>query len=186
MKFLLKTQRKVEFHSLDTKQSHSQNQNKSFTNNSYVCGTAAGHGGGDNRQPGDGEINKNKQSEKSIFPCLACNTDGVTDLRSTQHYMGSCDIWNSFSINDKEKRVKCRKHPFATNHTNDSCSRSIGNCRICSETSHHVLLCPKRLIKSSTNVAKVSASSLSTQSDNPMLPVMVQAQFVTGLNGSTI
>ena len=28
MKFLLKTQRKVEFHSLDTKQSHGQNQNK--------------------------------------------------------------------------------------------------------------------------------------------------------------
>ena len=41
MKFLLKTQRKVKLHLLDTKQSHGQNQN-----NSYVCGAAAGQGGG--------------------------------------------------------------------------------------------------------------------------------------------
>ena len=173
MKFLLKTQRKVEFHSLDTKQSHSQNQNKSFTNSSYVCGTAAGHGGGDNRQVGDGGINKNKTKPiKPFFPCLACNVDGVTNLQSITHSMDTCDIWNGFSVKEKEKRVKCKKHPFAKNHTTESCPFSnITKCRICSGTCHHFLLCPRRKASTNSTITKTMTSKTN------LLPVMVQTTF---------
>ena len=113
MKFLLKTQRKVEFHSLDTKQSQGQNQNKSFTNNSYVCGTAAGQGGGGNRQAGYGGINNNNKNKpiKPFFPCLACNVDGVTNLESTTHSMDTCDIWNGFSVKEKEYVIASSRPP---------------------------------------------------------------------------
>ena len=102
MKFLLKTQRTVEFHSFDSKQSHGQN--KSFTNNSYVCGSVVDRGGGGTGHAGNEASVKKKSSEsRTLFPCLACNVDGVTDLRATQHSMDTCDIWNGLSIKEKEK-----------------------------------------------------------------------------------
>ena len=117
MKFLLKTQRMVEFHSLDTKQC--SGQGRAFTNSSYVNGSTVlvEKGGAGNDCSGGGGINRNKFNEQSLSPCIVCNTDGVTDLRSTQHSMNTCDIWNSLSVKDKEKKVKCRKPPFATQTT---------------------------------------------------------------------
>ena len=80
--------------------------------------------------------------------------------------------------------VKCLKHPFKDDHSTQECTVSGKACKFCKKDSHHVLLCPKKPTKSSTNVAKVSASSLSTKSDNSMLPVMVQAQFVQDWNSN--
>ena len=169
MKFLQKTQRKVEFHSLDTKQSGAQG--RSFTNNSYVSGQSIDRGNSNAVRANSGESNKKKE-ERSLFPCLVCNADGVTDLRSTQHPMDSCDVWNGLSVREKEKKVKCKKHPFATNHTTDSCTKSVAKCRLCSETSHHFLLCPKR--KTSTK----SANTKMMSGDSDLLPVMVQTAYV--------
>ena len=104
MKFLQKTQRKVEFHSLDTKQSGAQG--RSFTNNSYVSGQSIDRGNSNAVRANSGESNKKKE-ERSLFPCLVCNADGVTDLRSTQHPMDSCDVWNGLSVREKEKKVAC-------------------------------------------------------------------------------
>ena len=79
MKFLLKTQRKVEFHSFDSKQS--PGQNKSFTHNSYVCGSVGGHVGGGYSNTGSGGFSQDRtKDERPLFPCLICNADGATDL----------------------------------------------------------------------------------------------------------
>ena len=48
-----------------------------------------------------------------LLTCLACNTDGITDLHLTQHSMEMCEVWNSLSLKEKEKKVKCKKHLFA-------------------------------------------------------------------------
>ena len=148
-------------------------------NNSYVCGTAAGLGEGDNRQAGDGGINKNKTKPiKPFFPCLACNVDGVTNLQSITHSMDTCDIWNGFSVKEKEKRVKCKKHPFAKNHTTESCPFSnITKCRICSGTCHHFLLCPRRKASTNSTITKTMTSKTN------LLPVMVQTAFVNTPKG---
>ena len=60
MKFLVKTQRKVEFHSLETKQTGGQG--RAFTNNSYVSGSTVmvERGGRENDRASSGGINKNK------------------------------------------------------------------------------------------------------------------------------
>ena len=83
-------------------------------------------------------------------------------------------------------KVKCVKHPFKDDHTTQECTVSGRTCKFCKKDSHHFLLCFKKPVKSSSKVAKASASSLTAQSDNAMLPVMLQAQFVPGLNGSKI
>ena len=76
MKFLLKTQRMVEFHSLDTKQC--SGQGRAFTNSSYVNGSTVlvEKGGAGNDRYGGGGINRNKFNEQSLSPCIVCNTDG--------------------------------------------------------------------------------------------------------------
>ena len=129
---------------------------------------------------------KKFRPDRFLRPCLACNVDGATDLRSTCHPMETCSVWNSLPQEERETMVTCLKHPFKDDHSTQECTVSGKACKFCKNDDHHHLLCPKMPNKSNTNVAKLSASSLSTQSDNSMLPVMVQAQFVTGLHGSKI
>ena len=87
--------------------------------------------------------------------------------------MDTCDIWNGFSVKEKEKRVKCKKHPFAKNHTTESCPFSnITKCRICSGTCHHFLLCPRRKASTNSTITKTMTSKTN------LLPVMVQTAFV--------
>ena len=134
---------------------------------------------------GDVPVGKKVRPDKIWKPCFACDVDGATDLRSTCHPMESCSVWNGLSQKDRERKVKCLKHPFRDDHTTQDCTMTGRKCKLCSNDSHHFLLCSKKpLIKSSSRVAKVS--SMTAQSEQAMLPVMVQAQFVSGLDGSKI
>ena len=185
MKFLKKTKKQVEYQSSESRQSVSHG--KSITISSFVTGSevrSSGQGGGaqgGGHGGGCDGVQKRGVEERTLFPCLACNSDGVTDLRSTQHPMDSCEVWNSLSMRDKEKKVKCKKHPFATGHTDNECTKTISKCRLCSETSHHFLLCPKR--KTST---KSMISTMSMISTSELPPVMVQTAYVSsGRGGST-
>ena len=91
--------------------------------------------------------------------------------------MDTCDIWNGLSIKEKEKRVKCKKHPFAKNHTTDTCSNPVAKCKMCSGTCHHFLLCPKRKTSTKSTITKTMTSSTN------LLPVMVQTAFVKSRKG---
>jgi hypothetical protein len=123
-----------------------------------------------------------RQNDRSWKACLACDVDGATDLRATQHPMESCEVWNSLTVKEREKKVKCLKHPFKSDHTTQTCTISGRKCKFCSQDSHHFLLCPKKpVVKSASR-----AATMSVQSDQVMLPVMVQAQFVTAPDNSSI
>ena len=89
-----------------TKQNNSQSQNRSYTYNSYVGSSVPDKVGGSQTQTGDGGTSgSNTKDGRPLFPCLACNTDGVTDLHSTQHSMETCEVWNSISLKEKESQV---------------------------------------------------------------------------------
>ena len=89
-------------------------------------------------------------------------------------------MWKSLSQSDKERKVKCIKHPFKDDHTTQSCTVTGKTCKFCSKETHHFLLCPNP-VKSSSNVAKIN-----TTSRNSMSPVLVQAQYVAAQDGSKI
>ena len=89
-------------------------------------------------------------------------------------------MWKSLSQSDKERKVKCIKHPFKDDHTTQSCTVTGKKCKFCSRETHHFLLCPNP-VKSSSNVAK-----LNTTSTNSMSPVLIQAQYVAAPDGSKI
>merc|ERR1712096_532577 len=74
--------------------------------------------------------------------------------------MSSCAVWTGLSQRDKEKRVKCIKHPFKSDHLTQNCTVSGRRCRNCSLDTHHFLLCPKKPAKSKSNVAKISTIDL--------------------------
>ena len=89
------------------------------------------------------------------------------------------------SQKDRERKVKCVKHPFADDHTTSACTVASYKCKLCAKDSHHFLLCFKKPpTKSSSKVAKVA--TMTAKNTNTMLPVMVQAQFVTGCDKSEI
>ena len=117
-------------------------------------------------------------------PCLACNVDGATDLSTLEHPMENCEVWRSLNQKEKEKRVKCIKHPFKSDHLTKDCTTKGRKCKICNQDSHHFLLCAKKPVKSGSNVAKTS-SNTATGSQSK-LPVMLQAQFVTGVHNTKI
>ena len=130
----------------------------------------------------EASVGVRKVDRKPWKPCLACDVDGATDLRATQHPMEPCEVWNSMTLKEKEKKVKCLKHPFNVDHTTQNCTVSGRKCKICSQDSHHFLLCPKKPVTKSTS----RAATMTVQSDHAMLPVMVQAQFVAAPDNSDI
>ena len=146
---------------------------KSTTQMNYVVG--ATFTGKAEEKPFDRD-GKKPRAERIWKPCLACDVDGATDLRSTCHPMETCSVWNSLTQKEREKKVKCVKHPFKDDHTTQECTVSGRTCKLCKKDSHHFLLCFKKPVKSSSKVAKASASSLTAQSDNAMQGVIF---FVT-------
>ena len=178
--FLNKAKKRVDYH---LNKSASGGCGKSTTQMNYVVGATFTGKAEDKSFDRDG--NKPK-TERKWKPCLACNVDGATDLRSICHPMETCSVWNSLPPKEREKKVKCVKHPFKDDHTTQECTVSGRTCKICKQDRHHFLLCSKKPVKSSSKVSSVSATSLAAQSDNAMLPVMLQAQYVPGLNGSKI
>ena len=112
--------------------------------------------------------------------CLGCD-DGATNEDVIKHSMETCEVWNSLKVREKEAKVKCKKHPFARDHTSADCNTSIRPCRICQERSHHSLLCPKR--KLVTKSAKATVTVKTNVSASVENPVIVQALFVQSLAG---
>ena len=125
--------------------------------------------------------NNDKKTERQWNNCLACDVDGATDLRSIQHPMESCGVWKSLSQKEKEKKVKCVKHPFKDDHTTQTCTVTGRKCKFCSKDTHHFLLCPKPVAKSSSNTTTLTATSVESMS-----PVLVQSLYVSAPDGSKI
>ena len=125
-----------------------------------------------------------EKKERQWNPCLACNIDGATDSRSTCHPMDTCQVWASLTRRDKEKLVKCVKHPFKSNHSTAQCTVKAKKCKFCSKEDHHFLLCPSKQVKASSNVASVTSNT--AYCDQSKLPVLLQAQFVQGPSGNKI
>ena len=115
--------------------------------------------------------------------CLACNVDGATDLEVVQHGMEKCEVWNSLSLKEKQRKVKCLKHPFHDDHTTGTCTYKGRPCKICSQDGHHFLLCPK-----ASKSAKTSSNSTTMTAINGdgMLPVLLQMQYVFTPGGSGV
>ena len=158
MKYLNDAKKMVDYH---ISQNASGGCEKSTTQVSFVMGTTltakvvAGTGDG-----------KKRGAERpwSWYPCLACNVDGATNQDSTCHPMNTCSVWNSLTMEEKNGKVKCLKHPFKDDHTTQECTVSGRTCKLCKQDDHHFLLCSKMSAKSNTNVSKVSASSFSALS----------------------
>ena len=182
LSFLKKSKTRIEYLTAESRQS-SGGAARSVKQVHFVTGVTLV--GNIPLSPKDPPAGGKRDKARNWKPCLACNVDGATDLTAVQHPMESCAVWDSFSLKDKERRVKCIKHPFKSDHTTQNCTVSGKRCKYCSQDSHHFLLCPKKPVRTKTNVAKVSTNTAVTVTQ-PMLPVMVQAQFVTGENNSKI
>ena len=179
MLFLTKSKKRVENQTSSLNQiSGGGNQGKSITQFNVVTGAVSLVA----KQAADSS--KKKKKERVWNPCLACNVDGCTDLATITHPMDSCSVWNGLSQREKESRAKCLKHPFKTDHSTADCTVSGKRCKICSKDGHHFLLCPSRK-KGNANVAKVTSSN-TAKGDRTKNPVMLQAQFVSGPNGSRL
>ena len=157
---------------VDSRSSFNNNVLKSSTHVNFVTGMMSDK---------ENTSSVKTASLRSWNPCLACNVDGATDLRSTQHPMESCDVWKNLTQKEKEKKVKCIKHPFKDDHTTQSCTVNGRKCKLCSKDTHHFLLCPKPVAKSSSNTATLATTSIESLS-----PVLVQSLFVDAPDGSKI
>ena len=126
-----------------------------------------------------------KKKERLWNRCLACDVDGATDLRAICHPMETCSVWNSLSQREKERKVKCLKHPFKIDHTTSECTVSGKACKFCSQDSHHFLLCAERKVNSSSNAAKISSATAQTNRSSK-LATLVQAQYVSTPHGGKV
>ena len=108
---------------------------KSQTNTCFVTGTTFV---ADSRSNvGDKNV---QEKSGNLKPCLICSSDGATNLEASLHPMNTCDVWKSLSIERRLVKVKCKKHPFATNHTTSTCKKKIWPCNNCKEDNHNSLL----------------------------------------------
>ena len=111
MEFLVVNKKRIEYMTSDMRYSVQDGGNKSVTNMNFVTGVSA------TVAKSSTLVSGSKSSVRNWKACLACDIDGATNLAAVQHPMESCAVWNSLSIREKESRVKCRKHPFKTDHT---------------------------------------------------------------------
>ena len=126
-------------------------------NHCFVTGTTITQSSGDKIDM------RGTASRASSLPCLACSVDGATDLTSCMHNMGSCLVWASLSLQQRQSLVKCIKHPFSQDgHTTAECTREITRpCIHCKKINEHSpLLCPTFQVrkKSSANISRKSIS----------------------------
>ena len=177
MEFLIKTKKQVKYLGAESRQ-NVNNAAKSQTNTCFVTGTTF--------------VTDSKPSlltrsvqEKSGFlkPCLICSSDGATNLESTLHPMNTCAVWKALPIDKKLSKVKCKKHPFATNHTTSTCKKKIWPCNACKEDTHNSLLCPKKV--STHTASSITKAALGTLAAASMPPVMVLTQYVKGAEGQS-
>ena len=91
---------------------------------------------------------------------------------------GKSKAWDYFDLElPGKKKVKCKKHPFTKNHTTDACPKPNIKCKICGESSHNFLLCPKKKTSTKSTIAKTMTSNTN------MHPVMVQTAYLKAQSG---
>ena len=128
--FLKEAKSRIKRMTADSRSSFNNNVQKSSTHVNFVTGMMSDK---------ENTSSVKTASLRSWNPCLACNVDGATDLRSTQHPMESCDVWKNLTQKEKEKKVKCIKHPFKDDHTTQSCTVNGRKCKLCFKDTHHFL-----------------------------------------------
>ena len=134
MEFLIKTKKQVKYLGAESRQG-SSSMAKSQTNTCFVTGTTFVAESRSN--VGDKNV---QERSGNLKPCLICSSDGATNLEASLHPMNTCDVWKSLSIERRLVKVKCKKHPFATNHTTSTCKKKIWPCNNCKEDNHNSLL----------------------------------------------
>ena len=97
--------------------------------------------------------------------------------------MNTCKVWKLLLIDKKLIKVKCKKHPFATNHTNLTCRKKIWPCNVCKEDTHNNLLCSKKV--SAHTASSITKAALGTSAAASIPPVMVLTQYVKGAEGQS-
>ena len=153
MGFLKKAKERIEYITSDSNQP-SVGVARSVTQVNYVSGTTLV------TKPGIVRTGAERKDKRMFWkPCLGCNVDGATDLSTLEHPMETSDVWRNLTQKEKEKKVKCLKHPFNTDHLTKDCTIKGRKCKLCNQDSHHFLLCTKKPVRSGSNVAKTSSNT---------------------------
>ena len=118
MEFLAKYKKTVKYQMSESKSSAS---NKTQTQVCFVTGLSAKVK--PKNEPRDSSV-KTKKPKYEYKPCVACN-DGATNIDSIKHSVESYEVWNSLSVREKEAKIKCKKHPFALDHSHSDCKSDI-------------------------------------------------------------
>ena len=137
MKFLNKAKERIDYL---VSQNAAGGCAKSTTQMNFVVGSTFTAKAGEITVTGAG---KKVKPDRFLKPCLACNVDGATNLTSIIHPMATCSVWNSLTHKERERKVKCVKHPFTDDHATQECTTSGRKCKICQKDNHHFLLCPQ-------------------------------------------
>ena len=177
MSFLSKHKEMVKYQSSESRLA-SNSGHKSSTQTCFVTGMSAKVKSTKDSNSVSSSSNERKL-KFDVKPCLGCD-DGATNVDVIKHSMDTCEVWNALKVGEKEAKVKCKKHPFTSDHVTADCKTSIRACRICQERTHHFLLCPKR--KVTTKSAKITVTKANVSS-SVQTPVIVQALFVQGMKG---
>ena len=133
--FLEDNKRQAEYFGTDVRQP-SPNLVKSPTKNSFVsCGAA---GSLDSSMTGYKAM---LEEIRDPLQCLACGDS------SAPHPTNSCEVWRSFTYQQKREKVRCIYHPakgLKCNHTTEECKVGKAKCYICNDSNrngHHTWFC---------------------------------------------
>ena len=131
LEFFEETKLQAEYHNTEVRITNSYGRGS--TKLGFVCGV----------EPSSKLVQPVREPTRA---CLVCK-DETTDLKAAMHSTGSCAVWHSLSLKEKEEKVNCVKCPFYgkdTKHSTSECKKEKFKCHECSqENDHHTWFCNK-------------------------------------------
>ena len=129
LEFFEETKLQAEYHNTEIRITNSYG--RASTKLGFVCGM----------EPSSKLVQPVREPPRA---CLVCK-DGTTDLKAAMHSTGSCAVWQSLFLKEKEEKVNCVKCPFygkETKHSTSECKKEKFKCHEClQENDHHTWFC---------------------------------------------
>ena len=100
----------------------------------------------------------NETKTNKYVDCFICSERG----EKADHSMRRCSVWVNLPADERKRFVKCSKHPFSNDHSDEDCVNSLVKCYNCDEVGkHHVLMCDKLEISPNYVTSKAAKSTSS-------------------------
>ena len=173
LEFLEDTKLQAEYHNIEIRST--DHQGRAVTKLGFVGGVEPVHK--------ESAVYTKEPARKEAIACLVCG-DGATDLKAAMHPTGSCAVWKSMTLKEKNDKVNCVRCPYngkETKHTTAECQKKKLKCHNChQDDDHHTWFCTRAKSKTNTSITKTMIGS----DVQGLLPVMVKTAFISTLSPS--